>query len=363
MTEAVLRGQDPYVTSLALLPRGRETSPPIPTASAFSPIGLLVPRGAAGGEPTYPIVAYRVTIWACFALGLLTAYHALRRPGRDARWPPSRRRWPGPSPRCSAAAPSRPTSSPRPSSCRLITLALAAPRHAAATAPRPLALGATARRLRLLLRVLQRVPLAGRAPRPSPLAAATHGPADASRRDPDVGRELGACRCGDRPLPRSTVVAAPFLLHWALSDALPLKRGPGLLREREPGRPRGSESRGDAALRHAPRLDARLAARVRRGVGGESPSSWGCRSSPLPLVGARRARTGRAARLVVAPVRRLSSTLSLGPELKVFGTNTQRPPPLPRADGAFRPSSMARAPARLAAIGLWGLVCRPWRSG
>ncbi len=48
-------------------------------------------------------------------------------------------------------------------------------------------------------------------------------------------------------------------------------------------------------------------------------------------------------------------TLSLGPELKVFGTNTRVPLPY-RALMEVPPFEMARAPARLAGIGLWGLI-------
>jgi hypothetical protein len=48
--------------------------------------------------------------------------------------------------------------------------------------------------------------------------------------------------------------------------------------------------------------------------------------------------------------------LSLGPELKIFGANTRLELPY-RALMLVPPFTLARAPARLAAIGLWPLVC------
>jgi hypothetical protein len=96
----------------------------------------------------------------------------------------------------------------------------------------------------------------------------------------------------------------------------------------------------------------RLNPHVRRGVGGAAVF-LGLPVLIFGVIGLARAEPRIRWMLLAMSV--IFLVLSLGPELKVFETNTRFPLPY-RALMLVPPFDLARAPARLAAIGLWPLI-------
>lgn len=342
MTEAVLRGRDPYFTSLLYSPAGANLATHT-YGLGFLPIGLLC-RGVLHADPTYPIVAYRVTIGACFALGLFAAFHALR---------------------CLGAAPlaaiaaavawtfslvfrSRALESHLVSAAFLlpaITLALLR-LVARPTRTRAAVLGATLGGCVYFSEYYSAFLWLGVLLLACAAAVDRQMRAEMSR----VVRELGASGVA-MCLASFAVIAAPFLVHWALSDALPLKTDQAYFESANLAGFLAPNPVATPLYAHATAVQ-HLAARVRRGVGGEVVF-LGLPVLAFALLGllAENRRVVGLAWLLAA----VFLSLSLGPELKVFGTNTRLPLPY-RALMEVPPFEMARAPARLAAIGLWGLV-------
>jgi hypothetical protein len=343
MTEAVLHGQDPYRTSLLYSPVGANLA--IHTYGlGFLPIGLLS-RGLLGGEKAYPIVAYHVTIWTCFALGLFAAYHALRALGADVLAAVSG----------SMAWTFAPVFRSRALETHLVAAAFLLPTITLA--------------------------LAGFVKQPTRNRAALVGIAFGGcvyfseyysaflwlaacllagvvwiRRDTraEASRVLNALgtRGGAAGIAAFAIAITPFAAHWATSDALPLKSNQAYFESANLAAFVVPAVSASPLYRHVPPLPL-LGALVQRGLGGETvfPGFPVWIFAGLGLI----AGDGRLRRLLWA-LATIFLVLSLGPELKVFGTNTRVPLPY-RALMQIPPFEMARAPARLAAIALWGLVC------
>ena len=342
MTEAVLAGRDPYVTSLLYAPVGANLATHT-YGLGFLPIGLAA-RAVLGSAATYPIAAYRLAIWACFSLGLLASFHTLRRLGGAAL----------PAAAGAVAWTFAPVFRSRAQETHLVALAFLLPLVTLA-----------------ILRLVER-PTAGRAGAlGASLGACVYfseyysaflwlgvlllAGAAALLREPrerlwTTVTALGV-RGGATGLAAFAVVVSPFLAHWALSDAQPLRPEQAYF---ESANLAGFVLPAPVATplyRHAPAVE-RLAAEGQRGVGGEL-LFLGLPAVLFSVValGADRRACVRLAWLIGGAF----LVLSLGPELKVLGTNTRLPLPY-RLLMEVPPFEMARAPARLAAIGLWGLV-------
>jgi hypothetical protein len=295
-------------------------------------------------DPTWPLVAFRATICACFALGLFAAYHALRALGAGTL----------PSLAASVAWAFTAFFHGRPFQTHLVALAFLFPALTLAV-------------VRLVVR-----PGIGRAC----VAAAVAGAcvyiseyyaaflwlallvavafavlrSDTRAVVDGIVRALGLtglAAAGGIFL----LTVAPFFWNWVGSDVATLRQEQAYY-----------ESANLAGFvvpdpwttpLYSSRTVARLNTQVRRGVGG----SFLFLGVPVVLFGAAGAFAAeRRLRWILVTLSATFFLLSLGPELKIFATNTRLVLPY-RALMLVPPFTLARAPARLAAIGLWPLVC------
>jgi hypothetical protein len=337
-TEAARHGQSLYRTRFIYHPVGSNLAAHT-LGPGFVPIGLAA-RALRGGRPDYPLYAHRLAIMACFTLGLWLALLALRALGAD-----------GPSALAAAAgwtfAPLwRPmlANQTLASGCFL----LPAVAHAAITLGRR---PSTPRAVALAV-------LVGSSPYFSeyygafiPIALAAAVVALLASREgrtllAGIARALG---------PRGLVLAAgagclaalPLLLGWWGAEGRP----PGQRQIVVGGANLAGFLVPDPVLSpvYSAEALARLHALVRRG----SAPFLGLATLGLAAVGA--AVTCGLKRRLLLTLAVLFLVLSLGPVLRVFGTNTGLP--LPYALLArVPPFHLAREPQRLAAFALWALV-------
>jgi len=342
VTESVLHAENPYRAGSVYYPIGGNLTTHTYTPG-FLPIGLLV-RSLQAGEPTWPLAAYRATTWVSFALALFAAFHALRALGAGTLAALA----------ASVAWAFAAVFRSRPFETHLVSVAFLLP---------------------LLSLVLARFVMQPQRGRALALAATAAGCVYFSEYyTPFLWLGLwalvGFAACwGDtratlqslaRTLGRGGVAAAaglflltaaPFLINWSVSHVEPFREDQAYF---ESANLAGFVVPDPAATPlYSSGLVARLNDRVHRGVGGAA-LFLGLPVMAFGAVGAVRANP---------PLRRillaLSATffvLSLGPELKVFRTNTRLVLPY-RALMLVPPFDLARAPARLAALGLWPLVC------
>ena len=337
-TESALRGESPYHTRLLYHPLGANLA--VHTLGpGFAPLGILM-RAVLGGRSDYPLYAHRLAIVVCFALGMLLAYRALCAMGASAPaavaggvgwafaacW-----RLIVANQTLSAACFLLPAVTlgvvafvRRPSTVRLAVLALLvgagvyfseyfAVFIAAAVLVVALAATTSSGTRAVLSRCAAAVGIKGAA-----LAIA-----------------VGALAVG------------PFLWAWSSADARPPKTrqifagGANLAGFVVPDPSLTPLYRGGFA--------AALHARVSRG---RAPFLGG----PTILLGAVALVAARGRRTILLAVASVFLILSLGPSLKVFGTQTGFP--LPYATlMRVPPFQMARDPQRLAIVGIWPLVC------
>lgn len=341
VTESTLHLEDPYLTRLLYYPVGGALTSHT-YAPGFLPVGLVT-KALDGGDPAWPIAAYRAAIWLCFGLGLFVSHGALRALGASPL-----------AAICGSLAWTfAPVFRSRALETHLVSATFLVPAItwalsrllAQPTRGRALAFGLVtgscvffseyyAPFLWLGLLLL------------GAFAALDPG---ARRSAASVARALGwrglAAAAG-----AFVVATSPFLLHWSPSKAL-------RFRERQAY----FESSNLAGfLVPDPMVTpvysrTRLAGwngRVRRGVGG-AQIFLGFPVLLLALAGVVGGKGIRGRLLAFGGVAFL--VLSLGPELKVLATNTHAPLPY-RALMLVPPFDLARAPARLSALGLWGLV-------
>ena len=296
-----------------------------------------------GGDPAWPIAAYRAAIWLCFALGLFASHHALRALGAA----------PLPALCGSLAWTFAPVFRSRALETHLVTAAFLVPAVTLAlvrlidrpSRGRALILGATAGACVCFSEYYTPFLWLGLV-----LLLAT----SFLWRDTREGLRVTVRELGWRGTTLLAVgfllAAGPFLLNWSPASTLRFREGQAYF-----------ESTNLAGLAipdpavsplYSSTPLARWNARVRRGVGG-AQVFLGLPVLLLALGGATRLRTPRHRLLLVLATAFL--LLSLGPELKVFGTNTRILLPY-RALMLVPPFDLARAPARLSALGLWGLV-------
>jgi hypothetical protein len=341
VTESLLHLRNPYRTDRLYFPVGANLTSHT-YAPGLAPVGLAA-KALSGGDPTWPIAAYRAAIWLCFALGLFTAHHALRALGASS----------AASLGASLAWAFAPVFRTRALETHLVTLAFLAPLVTWALA-RLVARPSRGRALAFAVATasclyfseyytpflwLGLLVLAG--------AAALVRDSRAAARA--ILRALGwkgAMGAGAAFL----VAASPFLLNWSPSKALRFKPDQAYF---ESANLAGFVVPDPAFTPlYAGTPLERWNGRVRRGVGG-AQAFLGFPVLVLAAVGLTGARSPRARLLALLAAAFL--VLSLGPELKVLGTNTRVPLPY-RALMAVPPFDLARAPARLSALGLWPLV-------
>lgn len=338
VTESLTRGQNPYRTTLLYHPLGSNLATHT-LGPGFFPVGLVAK--AWWGGPDYPLYAHRGAILLCFSAGMLLAHFALRALGA------------GPLPALAAATGWAFAAFWRP--------IVANPTLASAC----MLLPATT----LVVVRLVKAPSAGRA---VALAVLVAGSVYFSEYfSAFILLALGVVFTGalaaadsrkslwtvvSRLAPRGVGLAAaagvlaagPFLTSWAGSEGRPPK-------ERQlaaGGANLGGFLLPDPNLTPLYRSETASSwhARVKRGRG----PFLGFPTVVLAVVGAFVSR-GPSRRLLLA-LAAAFFILSLGPVLKVLGTNTGVPLPyavLSRAP----PFDMARDPQRLAAFGIWAALC------
>ena len=342
VTESVLHGRNPYLAGGIYFPVGGNLTTHN-YGPGFLPIALLA-RAFLHADPAWPLVAFRATICACFALGLFAGYHALRALGAGTL----------PSLAASVAWAFAAFFHGRPFQTHLAALAFLLPALTLAV-------------VRLIAR-----PGIGRACVAAAVAGACvyfseyyaaflwlallAGVAFAVLRNDTRAAVTSIVRAlGPSGLAAATGVfllaVAPFFWNWFGSDVATLRQEQAYF-----------ESANLAGFvvpdpwttpLYASRAVARANALVRRGVGG----SFLFLGVPVVLFGAVGAFTAeRRLRWILVTLAATFLVLSLGPELKIFGTNTRLVLPY-RALMLVPPFTLARASARLAAIGLWPLVC------
>ena len=214
VTDSALHAENPYRTGSVYYPVGGNLTTHTYTPG-FLPIGLLV-RSLRAGEPTWPLAAYRATTWVSFALGLLAAFHALRALGAGTLAAAGRvggvgicRGLPQPPLRDAPRLGRLPASAAH--------AGVGALRPAAATGPGP-GPRSDRSRLRVLLRVLHSVPLAG----PLGTRGLRHCWGDTRATLRSLTRTLGRGGvAGAASL--FLLTAAPFLANWSVSHAEPFR--------------------------------------------------------------------------------------------------------------------------------------------
>jgi hypothetical protein len=80
VNEAITSGQNPYATRLLYYPIGAPNLSHQAIAAGFFPVTLLV-KTLTRASPLYPLYAYRLITWLCFALLLYSSYWLLRELG------------------------------------------------------------------------------------------------------------------------------------------------------------------------------------------------------------------------------------------------------------------------------------------
>ena len=342
MTEAVVHGHDPYRTSLLYSPVGANLATHT-YGLGFLPIGLISRLLIADG--TYPIVAYHLAIWACFAIGLFAAYHALRALGAVAL----------PAAAGSVAWAFAPAFRSRALETHLVAAAFLLP---AIT----LALASLVKRPTRARAALAGVAFGGSVYFSEYYSAflwlAALGLAGVvwAVRDTraEATRILTAIGAGGvvTAIGAFGLTVAPFIAHWVISEALPLKPDQAYFESANLAAFVVPAASATPLYRRVPPL-SHLGVLFQRGVGGETVFP----GFPVWLFAALAWRAGDARlRRLLWILATTFLVLSLGPELKILGANTRVLLPY-RALMAIPPFDMARAPARLAAIALWGLVC------
>lgn len=343
LTEAVLRVENPYRAASVYFPVGGNLTTHTYTPG-FLPIGLVL-RTFMEGDPSWPLVAYRMTTWVSFALGLFVAYHALRSLGAgvlssvaaSVAW--------------AFAAPfrSRPFETHLVSATFLIPLLTLALARCAArpTVARAVATVATAALCVYFSEYYTPFLWLGLA------ALLLFG---ALRKDTRTMLRTMVAALGVRGVAAAAaaflLLTAPFFVNWSPAKVERFNEGQAYF---ESANLAGFIVPDPTATPLYSSLGAigRLNARVRRGVGGAAVFL----GLPVLIFGAiGLARADPRIRLILLALSMTFLVLSLGPELKVFETNTRLPLPY-RALMLVPPFDLARAPARLAAIGLWPLVC------
>jgi len=83
VNESVTSGHSPYSTNMAFYPVGARLMHPI-VVEGFLPITFAV-KTLTGGDVMYPVYAYRIILWICFTLLLYFTYRLLREIG-SSRW-------------------------------------------------------------------------------------------------------------------------------------------------------------------------------------------------------------------------------------------------------------------------------------
>jgi hypothetical protein len=342
VTESVLHGRNPYLAGGIYFPVGGNLTTHN-YGPGFLPIALLT-RAVMQGDPAWPLVAFRATICACFAFGLFAAYHALRALGAGTL----------PSLAASVAWAFTAFFHGRPFQTHLVALAFLLPVLSLA-----------------IIRLVAR-PGVGRACVAAAVAGASvyfseyyaaflwlallAGVAFAVLRNDTRAAVAAVVRTvGATGVTAAggvfVLVVAPFFWNWVSSDVATLRQEQAYY-----------ESANLAGFvvpdpwttpLYSSHTVARLNTQVRRGVGG----SFVFLGIPVLLFGAVGAFVAeRSPRWILVSLAALFLVLSLGPELKILGTNTRIVLPY-RALMLVPPFTLARASARLAAIGLWPLVC------
>jgi hypothetical protein len=338
-TEAARHGESLYRTRLLFHPLGANLASHT-LGPGFVPIGLAV-RLVLGGRADYPLYAHRLAILACFWLGMLLAFAALRALGADA----------ASSLAAAAGWAFAAVWAPFVANQTLVAAGFLVP---AVT----LAVATLVRRPSISRAALVAV-IVGCGPYFSeyfgafvPLALGTAAAALVASAEGRraLGRILAALRArGLAVVAAAGVLAALPMLHaWSQGSGRPPKEHQLVVG--------GANLAGffvpDPGWTPVYRCAAaeRLRARVTRG----SAPFLGFATLALSAVGA--FATRGSLRRVLLAVAAVFLVLSLGPVLRVLGTNTGVP--LPYALLArVPPFTMARAPARLAAFAVWALVC------
>jgi hypothetical protein len=337
-TESALRGENVYHTRLLYHPLGSNLAAHT-LGPGFIPVGLVA-RVVRGGRADYPLYAHRLSILLCFGLGMFLAQLALRALGAS-----------GP------AALAGSIGWAFAAFWRLIvanqTLASACFLIPAVTlAVVGLVRRPSARRAAGLAALVAAGPYFSEyfaAFVPLALVAAALGTLAVRSTAPAVRRVLTSLGLNGVALAAAigVLVALPFLLAWAGAEGRP---------------PRGQQVRAGGANLAAfflpdpsltplyrSRVTSRLHGFITRGRG----PFLGVPTILLATVGIVRARRLRGALLALAAT---FLVLSLGPVLRVLGTGTGLPLPYALLQ-SLPPFDMARAPSRLAAFGIWALIC------
>jgi hypothetical protein len=339
VTESVLRGENPYETDLLFHPIGANLAAHT-LGPGFLPIGLTA-KVARGGALDYPLFARRTSVLVCFTLGVFLAYYAFRALGS------------GDLPAIAAA----------------VGWAFAACWHLIVVNP-PLASACFLIPAVALagLRLLDR-PSTGRA---VTLAVVVSGSvyfseyysafialavvllvfcglafADTRVELRAHARAVGARGLGLAPAV-GVLLALPFLVNWMGSEGRPPRE-----RQLVVG---GANLAGyvlpspTSTPLYAGETTSRLHAHVARG---HAPFI-GIPTALLAVIGISTTEARRRRPLLVLAV--TFFVLSLGPVLKVLGTNTGVPLPYTLLKHV-PPFQMARDPQRLSVLGIWALVC------
>jgi len=339
VTESALRGENPYETNLVFHPLGSNLAAHT-LGPGFLPIGLAA-KFARGGASDYPLFARRASILVCFALGMFLAHYALRALGSGAL------------PATAAAVGWGFAACWHPSLLNQ-TLASACFLIPAVTLAglRLLDGPSTTRAVTLAVLVSSSVYFSEYYSAFIALAVAVLLVSALALRDTREELLARGSAVGPRGLALAAVVgvlvALPFLVNWMGSEGRPPKQ-----RQLRAGAANLAgfvlPSPASTPL-YAGETTSRVYARVTRGRG----VFVGIPTALLAAVGIATAPTQRRRLLLLLAI--IYFALSLGPVLRVLGTNTGLPLPYELLRH-IPPFQMARAPHRLAAIGIWALVC------
>jgi hypothetical protein len=338
-TEAARDGRSLYHTDLLFHPIGADLATHT-YGPGFLPVGLAT-RTLLGGDPRYPLYAHRICILLCFALGTWLAQQAFRTVGADGLpafaaavgWAFAA---------CWAPVVANQTLA---SACVLVpavTLALAAlvrrpsPRRAAAAAAAIAGSVYFSEYYSAFIAVA--VLVAG-------LAAAAW--TDTRRA---LLRLVASLRARGVALAVLTalLVASPFLAAWSRTEGRP----PGQRQIYAGGANLASFVCPDPSITpaYASPLVTRLHERITRGAG----PFLGLPTLAFAALGLRRCE--RRLRRVLCVLALAFLALSLGPTLRIFDARFALPMPY-AVLMKVPPFGTARAPERLAALGIWPLLC------